>query len=380
MRVLLIAGGWSSERAVSLRGAEGIASALQGLGHELTFFDLMGLSPEEAEEAEEREGASGKGAGTASPYTVVSGSFDTLMDAASQHDFAFINLHGAPGEDGLIQAMLEQAQCPYQGSGPTASFLALHKAATKQVLRRAGMLTPDWLFVPTRTQTEGLMQRLAVQAEQRAQTEQQIQATDLKQADRCKQAEQTTQAIFPLFVKSNDGGSSLLLSRVDNEDELYAALDDIFDAGCEALVEPCIDGVEITCGILGDEALPPIMIVPKSGTFFDYHNKYTVGAAQEICPAPISPALTARVQALALQAHKALGLEGYSRADFIARGYDAQNGADNDDSVELFLLEVNTLPGMTITSLVPQEAAAIGLDFPALITRLMDLGLQRASR
>ncbi len=323
MHVLLIAGGWSSEREVSLRGAVGIHKALETLGHTVTFFDVTGTN------------------------------FDGLIEAASKHDFAFVNLHGAPGEDGLVQAMLEQAGCAYQGSGPTASFLALHKAATKQVLRGAGMLTPDWIFVPKAQSLDSLRQVL------------------------CEKG-----LAYPLFVKSNDGGSSLLLSRVDNEEALVHALDAIFEAGCEALIEPCLhslggtggDCVEITCGVLGDEALPPLMIVPKGGAFFDYHHKYTVGATQEICPAPISPELTMRVQALAVQAHKVLGLEGYSRADFMVRGDVRPHGHGEAD---VFILEVNTLPGMTETSLVPQEAAAMGLDFPSLIARLMELGLAR---
>lgn len=322
MNVLLIAGGWSSEREVSLRGANGIQKALESLSHTVTFFDLDGTN------------------------------FDELLSMASTHDFAFINLHGAGGEDGLVQAMLSQISCPYQGSGSTASFLALHKAATKQVLRRAGIVTPDWIFLPKRVESQNI---LIEQMQQKALS-------------------------FPLFVKSNDGGSSLLLSRVDNEEELYAALEMIFAAGVEALIEPCIEGREITCGVLGEDALPPVMIVPKGDSFFDYHHKYTVGAAQELCPAPISEALTARIQALALQVHKVLGLQGYSRTDFIVRGHGQGDDQYNDNDVEIFFLEVNTLPGMTETSLVPQEAAAIGLDFPALIARLMELGLANHDR
>lgn len=336
MKVLLIAGGWSSEREVSLRGAKGIHEALVTLGHEVTFFDLANSGANVAPAMDQDTG------------------FDALLDAASAHDFAFINLHGAPGEDGLVQAMLEAVACPYQGSGPTASFLALHKAATKQILRRAGMLTPDWVFLPKKVEALEVLQESLAQRG----------------------------VNFPLFVKSNDGGSSLLLSRVDHEAELQDALAMIFDAGCEALVEPCIEGVEITCGVLGgfpsDEALPPVMIVPKGGTFFDYHHKYTEGAAQEICPAPISAELTARIQALALQAHKALGLHGYSRADFIVREPAEPVGqVGQAEEAEIFLLEVNTLPGMTPTSLIPQEATAIGLDFPALIARLMELSLEK---
>ena len=137
----------------------------------------------------------------------------------------------------------------------------------------------------------------------------------------------------------------------------------------EAIIEPAVPGVEVTCGVLGDEALPPILIKPAEGTFFDYHSKYTPGGATELCPAPLPPEMLARIMDVTLRAHRALGLRGYSRADYILR-----------EDGELYLLEVNTLPGMTPTSLVPQEAAAVGYDFPALIARLMELGMESAGR
>lgn len=300
MKILLIAGGWSSEREVSLNGGRGMAEALRARGHSVTFFDLLT-------------------------------DFEQLLQKAREHDFALINLHGAPGEDGLVQAMLERVGCPYQGSGPAGSFLALNKAAAKQLFRHAALPTSDWEFLPA-PPPEGWQPRLA----------------------------------YPLFVKSNTGGSSLRLGRARNRAELDAVLAEIFAAGEEALIEPELKGREITCGILGEEALPPILIEPVAGDFFDYESKYAKGGAREICPAPISSRLTARVRELSLAAHRALGLTGYSRADFIL-------GEDQS----LTLLEVNTLPGMTATSLVPQEAKAIGLDFGQLLERLMELGLQR---
>lgn len=296
MRILLIAGGWSSERDVSLSGARGIEKALATRGHTITFFDL-------------------------------SVGFDSLMDAAAAHDFAFINLHGAPGEDGIVQAILDAAACPYQGSGARGSLLALHKAASKQVFRSAGLPTPDWEFLPLPP------------------------VADWQPA-----------LPYPLFVKSNTGGSSILLGRADNRAALDAILSDIFAAGCEALIEVAIDGEEVTCGVLGNTALPPILIRPLAGAFFDYTSKYAQGGAEEICPAPLPQAVTERIQNMALHAHTVLGLEGYSRADFRL----TQSG-------DIWLLETNTLPGMTTTSLVPQEAAAIGMDFGDLLEHLMAL-------
>lgn len=303
MRILLIAGGWSGERAVSLSGAAQIERALTGLGHTVTPFDPLP-------------------------------GFDGLIAAARDHDFAFLNLHGAPGEDGLIQAMLDAADVPYQGSGPEASFLALHKAAAKQIFRFRGIPTPEWTFLPVPPGPDwecGLR--------------------------------------FPLFVKPNDGGSSLDMRRAATHEELREALSPIFASGKQPLVEEAAPGFEMTCAVLGDEALPTILIRPKlCGDFFDYRSKYEQDGAEEICPAPVDDALSARVRELALRAHVALGCEGYSRSDFIV----------TDDGP--VLLEVNTLPGMTPTSLVPRSAAAAGMSFEDLAARLIDLGLARCAR
>lgn len=303
MNILLIVGGWSTEREISIAGGKNIRPALESLGHTVTVFDLKT-------------------------------SFNDLLTAASAHDFAFLNLHGAPGEDGLVQAMLDAIGCPYQGSGPAGSFLALNKAAAKQVFRKVGLPTADWEFLP--------------QAPEPA---------------------WQPKGNYPYFVKSNTGGSSLRLGHVSNRAELDQILGEIFAANDSALIEPEILGREITCGILGDEPLPPILIEPVAGEFFDHTSKYAKGGAREICPAPITPEQTETAQALALKAHKAVGLSGYSRADFIL----SPDG-------KFTLLEVNTLPGMTSTSLVPQEAAQIGLDFPALLQRLIDLGLAARGR
>ncbi len=298
MRVLLIAGGWSSEREVSLSGGEKIRSALTALGHEVDFLD---------------------------PLT----SFADLPARARACDFAFINLHGSPGEDGLIQAMLDRVGCPYQGAGPAGSFLALHKAASKVLFADSGIPTPAWALIP-----------------------------------------RNVPAVFPealrlpVFVKPNMGGSSLGAGKVERIEDFGPACAAVFALGEEALVEELIPGEEVTCGVLDGEPLPLILIRPAAGAaFFDYAAKYTPQGAEEICPAPIPEDQTRRIQELAVAAHKALGLRGYSRADFIMH------------QGEPWLLEVNTLPGMTATSLLPQSAARVGLNFEALVARLIELGL-----
>jgi D-alanine-D-alanine ligase len=302
MRVILIAGGWSDERDVSLAGAAKTREALENLGHDVVFCDLA------------RD-------------------FGRLMELVREADFAFLNLHGSPGEDGLIQAMLDVAGCPYQGSGPAASFLALHKAGAKQIFADHGLDTPAWAFLPVRPEP-GWQPDLS----------------------------------YPLFVKPNTGGSSLDMSLASTPEELDAALAVIFDHGREALVEESARGDELTCAVLGEEALPVILVKPSTGAFFDYASKYQPGGAEETCPAPIPDELRDRVQAQALAVHRLLGLGDYSRADFIHTPDD-----------RLMLLEVNTLPGMTPTSLVPQAAAAAGYSFEDLLARLVELGMAKSA-
>lgn len=301
MRVLLIAGGWSSEREVALSGAVNVEAALRRLGHDVARLD---------------------------PST----EFHRLLDQAATHDFAFLNLHGAPGEDGLIQAMLERAGCPYQGAGPAASFLALHKAAAKEIFRRHQLPTPAWSYLPVDPGPDWRFPHG-----------------------------------FPAFVKPNLGGSSLGMGRAETPEALREAVATLHAQGVEVLVEAAAPGTELTCAVLGDEALPVILIRPLKGDYFDYASKYQQGGAEELCPAPIPDAVRQQVQDVALRAHRALGCAGYSRADFMWSG-----GMGPDD---VLLLEVNTLPGMTPTSLLPQAARAAGLDFDALIARLMELGL-----
>jgi len=297
MKVLLVAGGWSNERDVSLSGAAQIGQALLTLGHEVVSCDL-------------------------------SRDFPGFVATARTCDFAFLNLHGAPGEDGLPQALLDAAGVPYQGSGPAGSFLALNKAASKQLFEKAGLATPRWAFVPDRSAGAFV--------------------PDFGP---------------PWFVKPNLGGSSILMSLVRDPADLPAALERIFASGDAALIEEGLSGPELTCAVLGGAPLPPILIRPKAGEFFDYASKYEPGAAEELCPAPIEASLTEALGRITLAAHEALGLSGYSRADFIQ----TDKGP--------MLLEVNTLPGMTPTSLLPRSARAAGLEFPDLIARLIELGL-----
>lgn len=302
MRILLVAGGWSPEREVSLSGARVVEDALRQLGHDVLRYDP-------------------------------SDGWETLPAAASQADAAFLNLHGKPGEDGLIQAMLDVLGLPYQGSGPVGSQLALDKAAAKTLVRTRNIPTPPSEHLPTPPA-----------------------------------ADYSPNIDFPLFVKPNLGGSSLGMARLETPDQLAAALAPIFAAGQEVLLEQAVDGMEITCAVLGQgddaRALPPIVILPgEDATFFDYDSKYIPGRTREICPPPpelAGDATIALVQDHSVAVHKLLGLSGVSRSDFIL-----------DTNNQPWFLEVNTLPGMTATSLVPQSAAAAGLSFAQLVAELL---------
>ncbi|CCO23935.1 D-alanine--D-alanine ligase family protein [Maridesulfovibrio hydrothermalis] len=297
MHVLLIAGGWSDEREVSISGAEGIHKALLELGHEVEFLD---------------------------PAT----DFENILTRAEHADFAFINLHGSPGEDGLIQAILNQTNCPYQGSEPEGSFLTLHKAAAKIIFDKNSIRNPAWELI---CETEG-----------------------------CKGLEKLSP---PVFIKPNSGGSSLGMTLARTDEELKTGIETVFNLGDSALVEDYITGTEVTCAVLDGKPLPLVLITPpEKAEFFDYHSKYALDGAEEICPAPIDAALTEEIQQIAIKVHKLLGLSDYSRADFII-----------SEGVP-YLLEVNTLPGMTPTSLVPRAAKAAGYSFNSLIAKLIELG------
>ncbi|HDQ40589.1 MAG TPA: D-alanine--D-alanine ligase [Desulfonatronum sp.] len=300
MRILLIAGGWSDERQVSLTGAASIEAALRRLGHEVVLFDL------------------GNG-------------LWKLIQVAQDIEFAFLNLHGAPGEDGLVQALLDRLGRPYQGSGPGGSLLALNKAAAKSLFALHHLCTPPWVFLPNDPDPDW----------------------------RCPFGP-------PFVVKPNLGGSSLGIEVVRLAEDLLPAIRSILARGREVVVEQYQPGLEVTCAVLGDEPLPLILIRPgpRAG-FFDYQSKYVPGQAQEICPAPLPQDVSRGIQAMAVHAHRILGLRGYSRSDFILHEGQA------------YLLEVNTLPGMTATSLLPQAAAAHGLDFDHLIARLIELGMKQ---
>jgi D-alanine-D-alanine ligase len=259
-----------------------------------------------------------------------------LVAEASQIDAALIILHGPYGEDGTIQGLLELLDIPYQGTGVLGSALAMNKPAAKQMYASAGLSVPAYAVVERGFSVEvgPLVQQLGL----------------------------------PLVIKPVNAGSSIGMSIVRDADDLATALSKAFEHDSAAMVERFVQGTEITVGVLGNEpleALPVIEIIPgQDYEFFDYTAKYTPGATREICPARIDAETARRAQQYAQTAHRALRCKGYSRTDMIISGAD------------IFVLETNTIPGMTPTSLFPQAAQAAGISFGQLLDRLIELGIQ----
>jgi D-alanine-D-alanine ligase len=259
-----------------------------------------------------------------------------LVSEAAQIDTALIIMHGPYGEDGTIQGLLELLDIPYQGSGVMGSAVAMNKLATKQMYELAGLPVPPYI----------IMRR-----------------GDRVDVDDCEE-----RLGLPLVVKPLEAGSSVGMTIVKSVSDIEMAAEKAFEHGEYILAEGFVDGIELTAGVIGNqtlEALPIIEIVPgEAYEFFDYEAKYTPGATKEICPARISDALTEKAQTYAKMAHRALFCDGYSRTDMILEGD------------EIYILETNTIPGMTATSLLPQAGVAAGISFTELLDRLIELGME----
>jgi len=261
---------------------------------------------------------------------------EKLAAEADTIDVAFILLHGPFGEDGTVQGFLDLLGIPYQGSGVLGSALAMDKNLAKILYKNNGLKVPDWYMA--------------------------------EKEDINNPSKVLGKLGLPLVIKPASQGSSLGMTIARSEDEISEGLQKAFTIDKQVMIEEFIEGREITGGVLGNSeltALPLVEIIPgEQYEFFDYEAKYQPGASKEICPAVLDDPLTIRAQQYALTAHRALRLRGYSRTDMIISGD------------EIYVLETNTIPGMTPTSLLPQGAAAAGLDFAALLDRLIELALE----
>ncbi|MFB3882915.1 MAG: D-alanine--D-alanine ligase [Armatimonadota bacterium] len=351
LRVTVLTGGTSAERDVCLMSGRKVVGALDPARYEVRCVDLaavngrgaaaclMGESSRELEAVlEEPAAISQATAGAELPETADASRATAIEPAAGREglpDVAFIALHGGTGENGSVQGMLELLGIPYTGSGVLASALAMNKIMAKRIFEHQGIPTPRWLAT-SRQQQNGVV------------------GSVVKELG------------LPCVIKPACEGSTIGVTVARQEAEIGPGLETAFSYGAEVLVEEFIEGTEITGPVLGnDEAqvLPLVEIVPGGG-FYDYRAKYTPGATEEVCPARLSAATAARARELTLRAHHALGCRGISRVDMIAT------------PEEVYVLEVNTIPGLTDTSLVPRSAEVAGISFDRLIERLIELALE----
>lgn len=346
MKIVVLAGGLSDERNVSLSSGTLITEALRRKGHRVALVDLyMGLEgydgtmealfdapvPEEwkkvAREAPDLKKLKASRQWQSESYFGIG-----VLELCQMADMVFLGLHGSCGEDGHVQAVLEAFGIPFTGANYLSSAIAMDKDLTKRLVTPLGIHTPQWKRV-----TYGAEEIPALVAE----------------------------TALPVVVKPLTGGSSIGVSIAHDPAELTAALEQCLNMGSSAVVlEQYVSGREIQVGYLVDRALPSIEIIPKSG-FYDYENKYQPGAAEEITPAPIPPEWEARLARDTKTVFDALGLSVYSRADFIV-----------DEAGTPWFLEINTLPGMTPTSLVPQEAAVAGISYDDLCETIVNVSME----
>jgi D-alanine-D-alanine ligase len=332
VKIAVLMGGTSAERDVSLASGLRIAQALRERGHGVVAIDTTRGALSRGEEA----AALAAGVMQSEPPKLEAlqrmggtslTSWSSTTEQARSADVVFLALHGGQGEDGTVQALLDLAGIPYTGSGHLGSALAMDKDLSKKLFAAAGVPTPKWRMAPV--------------------------SADVVERN----------LGFPVIVKPSKQGSTVGLSIVRDASGLEPAVAEAFRYDDEVMVEEFIPGRELTVGILGAEALPVGEIKPKH-EIYDYECKYTKGMAEEEFPAKLTPAETAEVQRLALAAFDALKLRGYARIDF------RMNPAG-----KFYCLEANTLPGMTELSLIPQAAAACGIEFAELCERIVQIAL-----
>jgi D-alanine-D-alanine ligase len=305
MKVAVLKGGRSLERGVSLRSGARVEDALERLGHEVLPIDV--------------------------------GADLVRRLAAERPDVAFVAMHGAGGEDGVIQELLEILGIPFTGPGAAACARCIDKVLAKHAIREAGIPTPDWFgFKQTALRELGAADALGA-----------LEAT----------------LGFPLVVKPSRGGSSLGVRFAASPDELPQALVSAFSYDEQVLLERFVDGREMAVSVVGEEALPVVEAIPAEGDRYDFEARYEIGRTRFECPAELADGERAAVVEAALGSYRALGLTGFARVDLIL-------SADGP-----WVLEANAIPGLTDTSLLPQAAEAAGMSFERLVERILDLAL-----
>jgi len=306
-KIGVLMGGVSSEREISLKSGKAVCGALEETALSWVAVDITTESREE----------------------------NIKLLKAKKIDCAFLAMHGRFGEDGQIQGILESLNIPYTGSGSLASKLAMDKIASRNIFHAQGLNVPEKIGTATI-----FLNRLVLE-------------------------KMVAVPIFPCVVKPAACGSSIGLSIVDKDADLLSAVELALSYDERALIEEYIEGREMTVGILEEQPLPVIEIVPKK-RFFDFQAKYQTGMAEYILPAQLAEDIAKKIQAAALSAHKALGCSGCSRVDLIL----------NKEN-KPFILELNSIPGFTQTSLLPKAARLAGIEFGQLCVKLIELAYNR---
>ena len=347
MKIVVLAGGISSERDVSILSGSKIAQALRSKGHKVVTIDpYMGYEkPLESidslfennydftdnavieKEAPDIEAVKKSRKNRSDAYFG-----DHVLDICRAADITFLGLHGGEGEDGSVQAVLKMNGIRYTGSDMLGAAIAMHKGVTKGIFMNSNVPTPMSMLYKRDFMGKGYLD---------------------------------SWTYFPCVVKPCSAGSSVCVQIVNDRDGLVAAVGAAFRYDDDVLVEEYIKGREFSVGILGGKALPVIEIIPKNG-WYDYENKYQEGATDEVCPADLDPVIAEKMQCEAEHAFEVLRLKVYGRVDFLL---DRRNN--------FYCLEANTLPGMTPMSLLPQEAAAAGIDYPSLCEKIIELSLNK---
>ncbi|MBE6989254.1 MAG: D-alanine--D-alanine ligase [Ruminococcaceae bacterium] len=346
MKIVVLAGGISTERHVSLVSGTGVCRALRERGHRAILVDMfLGLESYHGRLSDIFDAPDGlcgdvRIETTAPDLEAVRRSRadqspsklgKDVLAVCAMADVVFLALHGECGEDGRIQAALDLLGVPYTGANYVSSGMAMDKSIAKRFMDSEGIRTAPWRDL---WYTEADIPRLVEELE------------------------------VPCAVKIVNGGSSVGVELPDTKEELERALHNVLRYGHHAVVEKKIRGRELTVAVLGDRYLPAVEIIPN-GDFFNYETKYQSGGATEVCPAPISDEMWRQMGEMALKLHRALGLSVYSRTDFLL-----------DEEGQAWCLEVNTLPGMTPTSLVPKEAAAVGISYGELCEIIVEESLR----
>jgi D-alanine-D-alanine ligase len=340
MKIVVLAGGTSTERDVSLSTGKMIYQALKKKGHQAVLLDVyLGYESEITnifnEDKDWTANISAIKENNPDISQIIALRKDNaknffgpnVIEICSKADIVFMALHGENGEDGKIQAAFDLMGIKYTGTDYSSSAIAMDKAISKEIFHFYQIPTPNGI--------------------------------------RIQKEEAYQWNTYPCVVKVCRGGSSVGVSIANSGNEMETALANAFTYGDEVIIEQYIKGREFSVGVIDGTALPIIEIAPLV-SFYDYKNKYQAGSTIETCPADLNDDITLRMRKIAEEVFKALRIKTYARMDFIL-----------SDRNEIFCLEANTLPGMTPTSLLPQEANAIGMDFETLCEKIIDISLKK---